>query len=152
MLTLDPTGLRPDPLNDTDTDMSTVDQLEVDLYTEAVPSDTSDTESDTSDEFSAVYDCSTGLLYCGEGPLPSSDSEEETDGHPRQQPEDPTIDELLEELVSQDLGESLAGWTCYFCRNPLTPRECFIHGTFDSEHNLGMCNMCYASTLEDLMD
>ncbi|AHN65799.1 E7 [Pygoscelis adeliae papillomavirus 1] len=160
MLTRDPSGLRPRPFKDCDDgELSTTEELEVDLYVDIIEDSSSDDDSD----FEGYYDCTLETLMCQEGPLSdsSSDSDSGADneappppppGAPQPLPhvEDPTIEELLQEFGgNNDNDQEECGWTCYFCEGPLNPTECFLYGAFDEEHSKGMCNSCYVSTLSD---
>nr|QBR99523.1 E7 [Kittiwake papillomavirus 1] len=145
MRSLDPTGLRPGPMNPPPGD-SILDDLHS-LLEGAVPTpETSDTDSDVED----VYE-----LTCGEG-LGEDDSGEEVDVEhlPFLDTPFPSYEELLAEVSSPPdyPGDTLPslGWTCEYCDSGLTGWELEVHGPVDAVRQTGLCNMCYTGGLEDI--
>lgn len=151
MFERDPTDMRPAHLGDTD--ITTYEELVIDLM---YPNDEDDvaSEPDTDSDIEGLtYDCTTSQLYCTENIDSESESEDNVDGQVSISVTGPpmTVDEFLEEAIEDNFSSTApTGWTCHYCDNELSPVEVAAHGPTDPWNRTGLCNMCYCSGLEDL--
>ncbi|QBR99460.1 E7 [Puffin papillomavirus 1] len=149
----DPTGLRPRPNGPPDED-GIVDQLlmALDGVDVDIPSSGSSSSSSSSSSSGGTSWDDDLHLTCGEQSLGQDDSGEEQD---IQLPYS-SVQELLEEVAAPtgydgDLTLGHLGWTCEYCGGDLTAWELELHGVVEPASLTGMCNLCYAGGLADLL-